>query len=101
MDVLPHFWTERANGAYQANFVGNDVEAHAAVDAANCDDGWRFRHVELTARDRLKSEHDLGADDDRIDTRPRYRAVRLLASDCDPELIRTGHGPAGPKADVS
>jgi len=50
----------------------------------------------LPARDRLQREHDLSTDNDRINAKPRHRAVGLPAFDDDAEGIGAGHRGPGP-----
>ena len=79
MHVGLDFGAERADGSLELHLIRDDVVPNAAVDTADRDDGGCLRDIELTARDRLESENDLRAHDNRIHAGPRCSTVRLLA----------------------
>ena len=79
--------------------VRNDVLANAAIDLADGDDRRQLGDVDLSADDRLQPHDDLRRGHDRIDARPRTRAVRLTAAHIDAERIGAGHERPGPITD--
>ena len=99
--VFAHRGIERAERAYQLRFVGNDVEAHAALELAGGQHHRRGRDVHLARDDRLRTQQDLRADGDRIDAIPRPRPMRLLAAHGERPLVRARHQRAAARADLA
>ena len=91
MYIVAHRFIQGAYRADHLHFFGDDIEAVAAVDAADGDDRRLLGDIHLAANDGLQAQHDLRCGDDGIDTAPGLRAVGLAAFDFDAQNIRRGH----------
>src|SRR5262245_16004586 len=80
-------FVERAHRAFELHLVGDDVEAVAAVDAAERDDE-RLLGVDAAAADGLERRDAFRRDDNRVNAAVRVSPVNLLAANRDREPVR-------------
>ena len=95
MHLRVHAGIERADGALQHRFPGDDVAPRARVQAAHRDDDGIKRRRE-PRRDRLKRAHKLAGAHDRVHAQLRHCAMPAKAMNRDGEHIRRrGHAALG------
>ncbi len=89
-----------AQGAFQGDFIGQDIKAGAAGDGAEGEDG-RGTGVFALGKDGLEQGQGLGGEGDGVDAVVGGGGVGVTAADFQAELIGPGHDEAGAVADLA
>ena len=89
-----------AQGAFQGDFIGQNIKAGAAGDGAEGEDG-RGTGVFALGQDGLEQGQGLGGEGDGVDAVVGGGGVGVTAADFQEELIGPGHDEAGAVAELA